>query len=308
MPSPLPHFLRQNLLPVSLLALMLIGASVLKHKSVIFPEFGALAAGILVCRLPLWRERLADIVVFPVLAACAATALNLSALPLALKEALVLGVILGLLRFFRSAMVPTLSAGLLPLLLHFTSVYYPLSVAASSVVLASVALYDKKRFPTERRVIPTQHPHFLIAFWVLAYAWLLLALMTGYIYLAVPPVLVAAFELMKVRGQDSFTKGVLLAGCAWGGVLIYHLIPEPVVAGIVIFLGVSLAIAQTGLVLPPAYALGLLPLILPQSQQWRYGLSAALGSLVFLGLAKLISEWLPAHLFPPSGSATAHEL
>ncbi len=294
--------------PLLLIALMLAAGAVLGRPSIVFPEYGALVVGSLVHRLPLWRARVADIVVMPSLAAVAAVSLNATSLPMWCKETSMLVGVMVVLRLSRSAMVPTLSAGLLPLLLGFRGPTFPWAVLVTCTVLAAVVHLDKRRstprgLAPARITVPVPGAGLLVVFAVLALVWLVFADTAHAPLLAAPPVIVAGFEVLKARGAAAFTKSFLLAFSAVVGVLCHLLLPGLWLAGLTAVIAVFFALRTASVVLPPAYAMTILPLILHHSAQLRYAVLAGAGSVCFLALIVAATRLMPATWFVPVSGA-----
>jgi hypothetical protein len=284
--GPVLSFLRSVFVPVVLVAAMAAVAFAFGRRELLFPEYGALTAGVLSWRLPPWTARPVDIFVLPALAALLGVGLNLSRIPFAIAWGVGLGVILYLLRVARSHMVPSISAVLLPLLLHFTSLLYPLAVAGTSLVLCVIAFFRKNGAAPAPR-IPQPPIRLVGTYWALAMIVGLLACYAGPRYLAAPPILVALLELMKTKADRGFAKLAGLVAASAIGVCLYALIPNWALCGIAVFLCVFLVCRALRIVLPPALALGILPMLIRENQQLDFLAGTAAGALLIIGGATI---------------------
>ncbi len=283
-------------LSVALVVAMTEAAAVVGHRQLLFPEYGALCAGLLVYRLPQWRAQPVDIVLYPVAAALIGVMLNRTGLPAEVCWCLSLTAILALLRVARSVMVPSISAALLPILLQFTSFFYPVAVAATTLVLALITQLGDSS--DARPAKPTQpSTSLLLSYWVLAAGWGALAIGTGGRYLAAPPILVAAFELMKTKGEAATTKAALLASSCVLGVLFHIAISFWALGAGLTVIAIAIASRLSKVAAPPAFALGLLPLLVSSRDQWAYALDASVGTSI---VAVAVVAWARlSRLHPP---------
>lgn len=287
-------------------------------KVIIFPEIAALALGAWVMESPPWRgcsnlglwlsptfAALTGFLIirfFPcstylmITAAFALTALQLSLL--------------------RSPLSPALSAAVLPLVVHSSSWCYPAAVCTFSGIVATGRYgrqyfrdhpklspersRDKKRRFSDRVPATDAGPTGVLAelvYWgkLLPFVMIVLAVAVKFhwIFISAPPLLVAFAELAKP--EDSFRArpfGVLvllcvaaLLGSAWLLFIreVLHW-PDWISAGL-IFLSIFLLYHLMQLYFPPAAALGLLPLLLPQKALLSYPLEVFTGSVLFIVLS-----------------------
>lgn len=278
--------IRANCIPLALVVAMAAVASVAGHRELLFPEFGALVAGVLIHRLAPWRARPLDIFAFPVAAAFIGYGVNLTSLSAEMRWVLALGAILLLMRAGSSSMVPSISAALLPVLLDFTSVLYPAAVAGTTAILAVLAVRENRRGATPPRP-PQPSTRLLVTYWMLGSVWGVAAFSLGIEYATVPPILVAGLELMKTRGAQAVPKAIVLSLSVAAGVATHLLIASWPLDAAVAFFAVSLLCRAGRVVVPPAYALALLPLLIESAQQTRFLVAATLGSLGFVAVTSL---------------------
>lgn len=103
--------------------------------------------------------------------------------------------------------------------------------------------------------------------------------------------MVAVFELLKTNGAQAAPKAAVLAASAVIGAAAHvTLVSWPLTTAVSV-IGVLAASKLVNVILPPAYALGLLPMLIPGAAQWRYAFEVAAGSAVTMGVAMI---WLRA--------------
>lgn len=288
--APVPGSVVGYSLSLVLIVSMAGVAALLGHRELLFPEYGALCAGAFVHRIPAWRAKLIDVVLYPALAALIGVVLNRVGVPSGVGWSLSLAAVLVLMRLGASAMVPSISAGLLPILLHFTSFLYPVAVVVTTSVLA-VAMHIVDRAQSRPAQPPQPALRMVLLYWALVSALGAVAISSDVKYAAAPPLMVAVFELLKSNGAQAAPKTAVLAAAAVIGVAAHvTLVSWPLTAAVSV-IGVMVASKLVKVVLPPAYALGLLPMLVPGAAQWRYAIEAAAGSAVTVGLAVI---WLRA--------------
>jgi hypothetical protein len=291
----LAKFARANLPALTLVVAMAAVASAAGHDELLFPELGALAAGVLIHRLAPWRTRTLDIFLLPVAAALIGYGVNMTGFPAEVRWVLALGSILLLMRVSSSSMVPSISAALLPVLFDFTSLLYPAAVAGTTAVLAVLAVRHNRVAGTPPR-LPQPSTRLLVTYWLLGSAWGVAAFALGIQYAAAPPILVAGLELMKTRGAQATPKAIVLVLSVAVGVVTHLAISNWALDVAVAFLAVSLLCRFWKVVIPPAYALAILPLLIATPQLTRFLVTAAIGSLGFVA-----ATWL----WTRSGAARA---
>jgi hypothetical protein len=212
------------------------------------------------------------------------------------------------LKLFRSAVLPSISAAILPIITNSDSWYYPLSVCGLTgiIALGRKLLYRsgadenagfESRTSCQGKVRATWTLPDL-AHWgkLLAGVILVTAVAVGgkLIYMVSPPLIVAFVELSKPGGalRDKAGKAlILLVSAAFSGVFWLQLtqtvlhwpawISVCVATATVFFLYHALSTP-----FPPAVAIALLPTILPEAGLWSYPWHVLAGSAAFVILSK----------------------
>lgn len=237
-------------------------------KLLLFPELGALASVVFSDPASAWARSPRLLLLTPFLAAVAGILVSshLPYGPVAVSLALAAGLLV--LRGLRSPVAPAISAGYLPVALGIHSWTYPLAVLLSLAAL--VLLSGRGRcepvgpaigFPPTRLWLPP-----LVLFLGGA---LPLSLLLGSHLVLYPPLLVIAWETLAHGDQAPWHRryAALLAAtvavAVVGLVLERSLGPVPLAAFLAALL-TALLLNRLRLQCPPAFAVALLPLVLPQ--------------------------------------------
>lgn len=289
-------------------ALFLAGITALAQlrglKLLLFPELGALASVVISDPASRWARSPWLLVLTPTLTAAAGILVS-THLPYGpVAVALVVAAGLLVLRILRSPVAPALSAGYLPVALGIRSWTYPLAILIAlaalvlltalwarlpaSFVSASEAVAAEPRcpFPPPRRWLPP-----LAVF--LTGALLLVRLLGSHLVLY-PPLLVIAWETLAEPEHCPWRRrpGALLAVTTGTGlvglVLARALGPVPLTAFLAV-LFTALLLDRLRLTCPPAFAVALLPLVLPQPP-WFYPLLVLAGGGWLVLLAALLER------------------
>jgi hypothetical protein len=237
----------------------------------LFPELGALASVVFSDPASPWARSPRLLVLTPLLTAVAGILVS-SHLPYGpVAVSLVLAAGLLVLRGLRSPVAPALSAGYLPVALDIHSWTYPLAIL---LALAALVLLSRLRshgsaepapaaeaFPPTRRWLPP-----MVLF--LAGALPLNQLLGSHLVLY-PPLLVIAWETLAHgdeapwRCRYAALMTATVAAAVVGLVLARSLGPVPLAVFLAALL-TALLLDRLKLTCPPAYAVALLPLVLPQ--------------------------------------------
>ncbi len=291
---------------ILLVAGMVEAAVLARLPQAIFPEYGALCAGILAFRAAPWRARLADAALFPFAAAVLGVGLDHVPVAFLVRWLAAIAGVLAMLWIARSVMVPSISAALLPLLFHYTGPVYPLAVLGSGLVLVLVAAADRRWVVKDRPVALPARPGrvTLAALSLVVVPWSVVAIALGRPLIMVPPIIVASLETIKAGRGDAWLRGAVLGASALVGVAVHLVVPWAVLDAVVA-VAASAALQQLVRVpLPPAFALALLPLLFSTSAARTYGVLAAAGSMAVLLTAGLAVK-VVASLAPGTGGRAA---
>lgn len=304
---------------------VVIMVSIAEHyhvNDIIFPEIAALAFGAWVMEDRPWAGPVWTIWVSPTLGAITGV-LVLSFMSNSITAMVVVALLFVFieLKLFRSYMSPSISAAILPIIIGAKGLVYPVSVCLLTGVVALLAYRNEnKRLASGERpalAAPEKAPshasptselfHYgkLLFFIVLLAA---LADKTDWLYIIAPPLLVVFVELTHpgsvLRKKSRKKLLLLLTACAVEGMLWVSIIvnllsgPRWLAAGLSLATAISLA-RLFRLSSPPAFALSLLPVILPASALYSYPAHVFAGALCFI----LISEYCFSGTAKPVASA-----
>jgi len=294
---------------IALVVAMMVTAGLFGSKDIIFPEIAALAFGAWVLDTRPWPGPAWTMWFSPTVGAVTGVLL-LRFVPASLAVLVCLAFVLVLfeLQVSRSSISPTFSAAVLPIITNIHGWLYPASVCLMTALIAGVTMLKEHTAVSDGgtarpvcRFARDCLPHTLASYGKLTLCVLVAAVVAmhfAWTFILAPPLLVAFVELAQPecpwRGQG-VRLILLLTASALAGTI--------GVAGIVLFLSgppwlaAALAVAAVfGLVRllqlasPPAFALALLPTILPPAILPTYPLQVLIGSLLFLWGVKL---WFP---------------
>ena len=246
--------------------IMIATAIFFKDKEIILPEIAALSVGIITFRENKWIQGPIHIFLLPSITAILGFGINFLPIILSLKLVLVLIGMLAILRIFKSQLAPALATGLLPIVTNAHSFLFLIAIIFFVLLLYfAIKLFNIK--PTENSVpiIYESHNRWLVG---LCLIWFLACYFSGFIYFsAIPPVIVVAFESLnnpalklKVRAKRILTLFIAsLIGC-----LTINYIDNLLIAGLTDLIAVALLLKLMNLRLPPAFAMVILPMILPE--------------------------------------------
>ncbi len=294
-----------QLVAIVLVIIMFAIAGTLQEKEIIFPEIAALAFGYWIMEESPWRGSKFAIWASPSLAALTGVLL-LRYLPFSpfflIGSAFVLVVLQ--LKLLRSAVLPSLSAAILPIITHTTSWLYPLSVCILTAVIAlgrlSLESFDHKEnsanFLPGHDGVSGEKSKVLseLMFWGKILAGVLLvsalALQSRQLFMIAPPLLVGFVEMSRPNRTVRRNPGkilLLLVLSAFLGMSWFYLVSTILHGSLWISSGLSLVsvfllFKVLKVSFPPAAAIALLPVLVPAASLWMYPLHILLGSTLFI--------------------------
>jgi hypothetical protein len=278
-------------------------------NEVIFPEIAALAFGAWVMEERAWPGPAWTIWLSPTLGA-ATGVLLLRLLPVSLPIVVAVAFVFVLLelRLLRSAMSPSISAAILPVIAGIRSWTYPLAVCLMTAAIAWLSHRRDRAKNASPRPVPAiaaaseagpGNAREWLHYGKLVFFVSLLAVLSqslNWLYMIAPPLIVAFVEIAHpdspLREKSMKRLLVLLTGCALSGMAWVVLVSRVFSGPLWLAAGLSVATAfllakRLGLAAPPAFALALLPTILPPQALFAYPLHVLLGGLLFIGISLL---------------------
>lgn len=291
-----------NISVILIVAVMVMTAELLHEKEIIFPEIMALAVGTLVAPKRSWQTSRTLMVIL--IAICSVGGVLLVRyVPASLWIQMILAFAFCqlLYLFSRTTFVPMISAMVLPILLGTTSWVYPVSaVAMTALIVGLQFFFEKYGICQKESFFPTPWPSkrdsldmFLRI--VLSGIFIFAAVSTGWQLCAAPPLLVAFTEFSRrnCKARKMPVKTVLLISlCGGAGALCRWAFS--IMLGLPLTLAAAVAAAVTLLLmkgmkqyLPPAGAMAILPVLLPQESILLFPIQVFVGVSMLMGMALL---------------------
>ena len=297
--------LRINLSFLVVVAIMIGGAEFFHEREIIFPEVAAIAVGLFLAPKISWQ--VSKIRIFILISICAVIGLLISLLvPLPLWMKMALAFIVGqfILLFSRTSFAPLISAIVLPVLLGTESIVYPISaVILTGIVLGLSFLLEKFHIKEKENYLPLPLPQKrdyieMLIRTLIAMVCIYFAIHFKFTFAVAPPMLVAFTEFTKseCKARKTPMKTVsLIFVCALAGSICRYVFT----VHFGLFLAFSAVMATVILIfllkwfkmyLPPAGALTILPMLIPQKDLLVYPFEVLVGISIFMGVAILMNK------------------
>ena len=291
-----------GVLTVTVIAVMIAASELFGEREIIFPEIAAIAVGMLLALRRPWQTSRARVLVLISLSAVVGLAVSVL-LPLPLWEKMCVAFLLAqvLLIFGGTSFAPLISAAVLPVMLGTESLVYLIAAVSLTALILLVSFVLERlglRAPEPYR--PVHPPEGrgwarVLLRCLLGCVCIALAVTLRLRYMVAPPMLVAFTEFMNPssRAKEQPVKAVaLIALCAAAGAvsrlaltvaLCLPLTVSAIAAGVILLW----LLREFGMLLPPAAALTVLAMLIPQSDLVIYPIEILAGVAVLMGLAKL---------------------
>ena len=285
-----------------IIAVMVLAAEVLEEQEIIFPEVAAIAIGVFLAQTLSWKVSYIRMAVCIELCALLGVGIVLY-VPLPLWGQILLAYLASQLVFMLSgtSFAPMISAAVLPVLLKTNSIVYPVSALCLTLLIILIRrIFERRSIKSINTYNPVPLPQkkdwivFLFrTVFVAALAPLCVAAHAK--FCIAPPLLVAFTELCRPNcpAANKMTRVVLLVSlCAAFGaavryVLVMHFALPLWLAALAIGLILILLVEAFKLHFPPAGAMAVLALLIPQEALPLYPLQVLIGITV-LSLAARI--------------------
>lgn len=295
----------ENICVVFIIAAMVAASELTGEKEIIFPEIAALAVGSFLAPKMVWQTSYTRMIICVSL--CALTGVGIVRLiPGALWAQVLLAYIIGqiILMFSGTSFAPMISAIALPVLLQTESMVYPVSAFVLTAATALMRIILEKTGIKKANVY--QPLPRLSEYWKNSAADIVirsaaaglgafLCISAGMKFCVAPPLLVAFTELTRQdcpAGKRRLQTLALVSLCALAGALcryfIVMLAGAPfAVAAVVIAAAVIVLVKSLKLYFPPAGAMAVLALLIPDGSVASYPVQ------VFLGItAAAVVSWI----------------
>lgn len=281
------------LISVVALAIMGLGAGMLKDREVIFPEVAALAVGLWVADKRIWNVRGYEIPLLMTLSAVEGVILTRYAMiPLFVQLTVAFALSALSMSLLRIPLIPSIAAILLPVLLHTESWYYPASVALITTVMAigtkllqSFGLKEPLTPVSSREGLTVSTAKQWIDRYLLLLPLLVIATWHSWLFAIVPPLVIILIELSNPKNMFRSrplslwftTMAVAIIGTICRMLLLERLSLPYGVSVSTSFLAAFWVMQRTRMMFPPIPALAIIPFILPDSYP-LFPLEVAAGS------------------------------
>lgn len=264
--------------------LMIAVAVLFEDREIILPEVAALTVGIFTFREDKWIQRPFHIFLLPSITAILGFGINFLPILFSLKLLIVLIGMLLTLRLFKSQLAPALATGLLPIVTNAHSFLFLFAIFAFVLVLfCLIKVLKIKPIEDSVPIIYVSHNRWLIGICII---WFLIAYFLDYVYYsAIPPVIVIAFESLNhpsLKLNVRLKRILALTGASLIGCLTIQYLDNLIIAGLIDLLLVAVLLKVMNLRLPPAFAMVLLPMIMPEETIQHLTLATFLMSTYFM--------------------------
>jgi len=275
------------LMPGALAAVLFLGvvgsvATMTQAPYIMFPELAALSYGVFLRPTGEWARSPLLLAVTPIAAAVLGLFVTRTMPYGLLSVALVIACSMLIIHLLHSSVAPSISAGLLPLVLHIDSWWYPVSIAFGTIFLALLSIgYRRARpwlgesasaAPVETPTIQTAPSNFswLPAFALFIAAAYVLGNLSANRLVLFPPLAVIAFQMFAHAKVCPWAlrPAIMPIACtltATIGAVFVHVLG---VGGASVVLSALISIAVIRLLrlhMPPALAVALLPQVMHES-------------------------------------------
>jgi len=296
-------YLPSDLLAVALVTAMVFAAEYLGEKEIIFPEMAALSVGYLVAVKRSWMVN-GRRMLFLITASAVTGVLIVRYVNMGLYPQIVLAFIISQIAFLYSGttFAPFVSAIVLPVMLQTTSWVYPIAAFILTFILViSHKLLIRCGFRIDEAYKPvilnSKDDHIDLVLRVIIVAILgFAALKFGMKFMIAPPLLVAFTEVSRPRNRtrNHPVKAVSLVSlCGLTGALVRYLFNIKMGLSLtlcaVIIMTVSLCIIHIfGMYMPPAAAIAILSLLIPEEAVIMFPIQVFAGIAIIMACSRLL--------------------
>jgi len=302
-----------------IIVLMILASELFGEKEIIFPEVAAICVGSFITPKVMWRSSFLRIILSITVCAVLGVVVVLY-LPLALWLQFSLAFMTAQFIFFfsKTGFAPMISAMALPVLIQANRPIYIVSAVALTTLVLVITLFYQKYILKEgegegdggekggegkkkRKVIKVQIPwhEFIPSFIFRSIIVTIVALVCSRLnekvkYCMAPPLLVAFTEMTTKKNMPALQRPamtlVLFTGCAVIGTIARYLFSmlwglPLTVAVLFVCLGVITLMKSIKLFFPPAAAMGVLSMLIPEGVVLLYPLDVFVGISIWVASA-----------------------
>ncbi len=289
---------------IAVILVMVLASDLLDEKEIIFPEIAALSIGCFLAPKLNWQTSYVRMIIYiEVCAAMGMCIVVLIPLPLWIQVSLAFAVGQIVFMLSHTSLAPMISAIVLPVLLQTRSPVYLVAtllltglVVAIRILLERVSIMEKNTFSPLPAPVKTDWGAFAFRTVCVAILACICLRFDGKFFVA-PPLLVAFTELSKVghpAGKNKLKAVLLVSLCALAGAAMrFTLVMKcgfsPAIAALAIGVLIIILVECVGPYFPPAGAMGVLALLIPDSAVPPYTIEVVLGITV---LALTADVWV----------------
>lgn len=284
---------------VLLIAVMVLVALMYECEEIIFPEITALCIGAWVTPKQAWVVTPVKLCVLITMSAILGIIISMLPIYIFFKALIGLVAVSIALIYSNSSFVPMLSACILPIFMHVTTIIYPISVCVMSIIIVTMQRLLHGNYTKEYSdVVFDKREHLIM--WckrisIIAVV-IILPLYFGEIFFIAPPLLVVFVECTNIecKLRRCPGKAILLMFLsafvgAYSRILIAETFHFSIVFSVIVAVGLILIIMKhMSLFVPPAGAIATLPTIVAAEKLWIFPLEVIVGFVTFYLLAIIL--------------------
>ncbi|MCR5608907.1 MAG: hypothetical protein K6G26_07575 [Lachnospiraceae bacterium] len=291
--------------PVCIIVLMIFVAEVTGEKEIIFPEIAAIAVGMFMAPKRSWQTSKVRVLILIIISAVLGLGISiLLPFPLWIKMALGFFICQFILAYSGTGFAPLISATVLPVLLGTRSmVYLMAAIVLTSLIILVRVLFEKLGLKEYEQFQTVDYPDIkdyknITAKIVIGTLCIYTALKFNFRFMVAPPMLVAFTEFMNRDNKTRRTpvKAVILVTlCALCGTASRYVICSKLGLGLTIaafaaIVLIAVILERFKLYMPPAAALGILAMLIPESMIIIYPIQIFAGMILLMGIAILYND------------------
>lgn len=284
-----------------IVTLMTAAACLLGNKEIIFPEIAAIAVGGLIAPTMVWNTNKRRILFFITLCAVLGVGIvRYVPLPLWMQMAMAFFISQIIFIYSGTSFAPMISAIVLPVMLQTETIIYIVSAIVLTTLILIFRYWLEKTDMTEQTVYqkteaPAKKDYKAVLLRTLIAAVIIFAAVSlDAKFVVAPPLLVAFTEFSKPScgARKKAVKAVLVTGAsAFVGALFryllcMHFLTLPLyIAAALTILAVILLMKRTAMFIPPAGAVSILAMLIPESKVVWFPVQITLGAAIAMGAA-----------------------
>lgn len=293
---------------VLLVGLMVFASTVLGEREIIFPEIAAIAVGAMISPKMTWNVSKPRIFICIVICAVCGM-LIVRFLPLPVWSQMIVGYVIAqaVLIVSKTSFAPMISAMVLPIMLQTTAPIYIVSaviltafILLCRIILEKAKIAEPSRYEKPVQIDKSDIMRLLIRS-LLASTVITAGILTGWGFIAAPPLLVAFTELSGVKCPERKRLLAIPAIITLGAVigtgfryLFTIMMGLPLwLSAMAAILAVILLMRGVKMYIPPAGAIAILAMLIPESTIMLFPLEILIGICVLTILARIFHLIVP---------------